>query len=280
MPIPGHIASRPRQVATPRRRRPLAFVAAVLVPLVLAAVGCQFWSAKPQPCPPGIAATGPSNAIYVPAMDREALWTNLVDTVDDYFRIDREQRVHQIGEVLTEGAIETQPLIGATYFEPHRRDAANSYERTLGTLQTIRRRATVRVTPHDAGSLVEISVHKEQEDLARPMRSTAGAATLRNDGSLQRRLDNQPSGLARLTWYPIGRDIALEQTMLDDLQDRLGLPPGRAVLAAPTTLDAASQYYEPREFVTPLPSLEEVPPAPSATLDGTSFEGDWQARPE
>lgn len=248
-----------------------------LVVLTLVVPGCQFWSAKPQPCPPsapGAAASGPSNAIFVPAMDREVLWTNLVDMTDDYFRIDREQRVHQIGDVLTEGAIETQPLIGATYFEPHRRDAANAYERTHGTLQTIRRRASVRVIPQDAGSLVEISVLKEQEDLPRAMRSTAGAATFRNDGSLERRLDDQPGGLARLQWYPIGRDIALEQTMLDDLQDRLGLPPGRAVLTAATP-DPASAYYEPRELVTPLPAAEEVSPAPETRR----LDGDWQARP-
>ncbi|MEX2185573.1 MAG: hypothetical protein WD875_02220 [Pirellulales bacterium] len=271
----------PRSQPLPKCWRPLAFAAAMLAPLVLAATGCHFWSVEPQPCPPGIGgigggggATGPSNAIYVPAMDRETLWTNLVDTVDDYFRIDREQRVHQIGDVLTEGTIETQPLIGATYFEPHRRDAANSYERTLGTLQTIRRRATVRVTPHDAGSLVEISVLKEQEDLARAMHSTAGAATFRNDNSLDRRLDDEPAGLAKLRWYPIGRDISLEQTMLDDLQDRLGLPPGRVALAAATTPDAASQYYESRELVTPLPRLEEVSPAPAQG----KLDEQWQPR--
>ncbi len=238
--------------------------------------GCQIWSVKPQPCPPGgAAAAGPSNAIYVPAMDREAMWKETVDMVDDYFRIDREQRVHQGGDALTEGAIETKPQIGATHFEPLRRDAANSYERTHGTLQTIRRRATVRVMPQDGGSIVEVCVLKEQEDLPRPMRSTAGAATLRNDGSLDRRLDDQPGGLARLRWYSIGRDIALEQTMLDDLQNRLGLPPGRVVTAAPVPIDSASQYYEPRELVTPLPSLEEVPAPEAKTLDGQ-----WQARPE
>lgn len=254
------------------------FVALFVAGVSLGICGCQIWSVTPKPCPPAGAAA-PSNTIFVPPMDREAMWQETVDMVDDYFRIDREQRVHQIGDVLTEAAIETQPLIGATQFEPLRRDAANSYERTLGTLQTIRRRATVRVIPQDGGSLVEVSVLKEQEDLPRPMRSTAGAATLRNDGSLERRLDDRPGGLARLRWYPIGRDIALEQTMLDDLQNRLGLPPGRVVTAPPVPMDAASQYYEPRELVTPLPSLEEVAPAEAKRLDGTP-DGQWQARPE
>lgn len=258
-----------------RRGVPSRLAASVLCVAAIGAAGCHVWSAKPQPCPPAAAGVvaGPSNVIYVPAMDRETLWQHLVDTVDDYFRIDREQRVHQIGEVLTEGVIETQPLIGATYFEPHRRDAANAYERTHGTLQTIRRRSTVRVTPHDAGSLVEIVVHKEQEDLRRPMRSTAGAATFRSDSSLERRLDDQPGGLTRLAWYPIGRDIALEQTMLDDLQERLGLPPGRVAIAA-TAPPAAEPYYEPRELVTPLPSVEQITPPPNEP----KLDEDWQPR--
>lgn len=272
MSVSELVALKPPRPPRCFRRGPVAV--GLLLPLVFTLAGCHVWSAKPQPCPPvGVnAASGPSNVIYVPAMDREALWHKLVDTVDDYFRIDREQRVQQVGEVLTEGAIETKPRIGATYFEPLRRDAANGYERLHGTLQTIRRRATVRVTPQDTGSLVEIAVFKEQEDLPRPMRGTAGAATFRNDGSLDRRLDDQPALLARLSWYPIGRDIALEQTMLDDLQDRLGLPPGRVALttAAP---DAASQYYEPRELVTPLPSVEQIAPPGERKLDEQ-----WQPR--
>jgi hypothetical protein len=255
-----------------------AFAVLLVAGVSVGMCGCQIWSVNPKPCPPAGAAA-PSNTIFVPPMDREAMWKETVDMVDDYFRIDREQRVHQIGDILTEGAIETQPLIGATQFEPLRRDAANSYERTLGTLQTIRRRATVRVIPQDGGSLVEISVLKEQEDLPRPMRSTAGSATFRNDGSLERRLDDRPGGLARLRWYPIGRDIALEQTMLDDLQNRLGLPPGRVVASAPVPIDGASQYYEPRELVTPLPTLEELTPPEAKRLEGTP-EGQWQARPD
>jgi hypothetical protein len=279
MSVMRHNAEQASASANAAISRLCALTLCIAALTIISFTGCKFWSAKPQPCPPAIpgsVATGPSNAIFVPAMDRETLWNNLVDMTDDYFRIDREQRVHQVGDFFSEGAIETQPLIGATAFDPLRRDAANAYERAHGTLQTIRRRATIKVIPQDTGSLVEISVLKEQEDLARPMRSTAGAATFRNDGSIERRLDDQPGGLARLNWYPIGRDIALEQTMLDDLQDRLGLPPGRAVVSAVTLDNAAAPYYEPRELVTPLPNAEEVSPAPnSRTLDG-----EWQARPE
>jgi hypothetical protein len=249
------------------RRAPFAI--AVALALLLPAAGCNPWRPAAAPCAPPLpgvvaTATGPSNAIVVPAMDREVLWKQLVDMTDDYFRIDREHRVQQVGEVLTEGRIETQPQIGATVFEPLRKDAANCYERSLDTLQTIRRRASIRVTPSGAGSLVEVSVVKEQENLRQPMRSTAGAATFRHDNSIERELGNQPGGLMRLDWYPIGRDIALEQTMLDDLQDRLGLPPSRATLPSVVGADAAAEYYRPQETNAPGP-IEAAPSAADAT---------------
>ena len=64
-----------------------------------------------------------------------------VDAVDDYFRIEREERVRLIGGVLTEGRIDTFPIIGSTIFEPWRKDSTPGYEKVHATLQSIRRRA-------------------------------------------------------------------------------------------------------------------------------------------
>ena len=63
------------------------------------------------------------NPLFVPPMDRELLWNQTVDAVDDYFRIEREERVRLIGGVLTEGRIDTFPTIGSTILEPWRRDS-------------------------------------------------------------------------------------------------------------------------------------------------------------
>src|SRR3954468_14683342 len=81
----------------------------------------SFGSSRPYPCclcisslilmatsagcglfrPPG---TGPlQNPMFIPAIDRELLWNQTVDSVDDYFRIEREDRVRVIGGVVTEG---------------------------------------------------------------------------------------------------------------------------------------------------------------------------------
>lgn len=164
------------------------------------------------------------NPALVPGVDREVLWQNLVDVVDDYFTIDREDPVRLIGDVLTEGRIDTFPEVGSTYFEPWRRDSANSYEKLESTLQTIRRQAIVRVLPSGGGYLVDVAVFKELEDLAQPEHATVGAATLRYDTSLERVA--QPIGPQPLQrgWIPLGRDVALEQQILLQLRGRLCVP--------------------------------------------------------
>src|SRR5262245_3588233 len=68
---------------------------------------------------PGGAAPAPiENPLFVPPLDREFLWNQTVDAVDDYFRIEREERVRLVAGVLTEGRIETFPVTGSTLFEP------------------------------------------------------------------------------------------------------------------------------------------------------------------
>ncbi|HUE72215.1 MAG TPA: hypothetical protein VMP01_15130, partial [Pirellulaceae bacterium] len=71
--------------------------ALVVVVLTLAS-GCHIFSGGGPPAPL-------ENPFFVPAMDREFLWNQTVDAVDDYFRIEREDRVRLIGGVLTEGRI-------------------------------------------------------------------------------------------------------------------------------------------------------------------------------
>jgi hypothetical protein len=74
-------------------------------------------------------------------------------------------------------------------------------------------------------------VEKDLEDLPRPEHATAGGATFRNDSSLPSNPANQVSR-TRLSgnWIFIGRDPALEQVILANIQSRLGAQP---VLAAP-----------------------------------------------
>lgn len=163
------------------------------------------------------------NPILVPVSNEEVAWDQIADVVSDYFTIAREQRARREGELITEGRIETAPQPGATWLEPHRRDSVGSFNRWESTFQTIRRRAVVRVIPDPAGYLVEVVVEKELEDLPNPERATAGAAVFRGDDSLpSRRLEEVNRTNSSPHWLQLGRDVALEQRMLSDIQARLG----------------------------------------------------------
>ena len=183
------------------------------------------------PVGPDAAPLGPST-ITIPIGDEELVWDQVADVISDYFKIATEQRVRRGGQFGSEGRIETAPQEGATWLEPHRRDSVGEFNRWESTFQTIRRRAIVRVIPDAAGYTIEVIVEKELEHMRRPERSTAGAATFRNDGSLpSRRTDPgiRTHGSAR--WIPLGRDPPLEQRILADIHARFA---GATTAANPT----------------------------------------------
>jgi hypothetical protein len=81
----------------------------------------------------------------------------------------------------------------------------------------------VRVIPDAAGYLVEVIVEKELEDLPTPQHATAGGAVFIDNGSLpSRRLEDVNRTRSSPLWLQLGRDPALEQQMLADIQARLG----------------------------------------------------------
>ncbi len=175
---------------------------------------------QPQAAP--TAGTVSANPIYIPVTNQDWAWEQIVDVVDDYFRIEHESRVQLVGNVVTEGRIDTFPRVGATLAEPHRPDSVGRYNRWESTFQTIRRRGLVRVIPEQGGYLVDLAVYKELEDLPHPENATAGAATFRYDGSLPSRVNDEVSR-TRLSdyWIPLGRDVDCEQQMLAEIQARL-----------------------------------------------------------
>jgi hypothetical protein len=205
--------------------------------MIALALGCRGWI--PSRYTPPQFDFGPlpvqSNPVVVSAMDPDLVWEQTVDVVDDYFKIEREERVKLIGNVLTEGRLDTYPRGGSTIFEPWNRDTANPYERLESTLQSIRRTAVVRVIPDPAGFAVEVQVLKELEDVPRPETgavSLANPAALRNDDSLVRVTSPVPGYQPTIGWIPQGRDFALEQEMLAKIQARLaGL--GAPIMPAP-----------------------------------------------
>ncbi|GAB4140419.1 MAG: hypothetical protein Kow0040_28800 [Thermogutta sp.] len=173
--------------------------------------------------PPPILTPYYPNPVFVQARDPLILWENLVDVVDNYFEIASESPVRDFGGVVTEGRLETRPKIGATLLEPWHRDSADRYSRLEATLQTVRRRAEIRVSPRDGGYWISVQVFKELEDLAMPSGATASSATFRNDSSLNR--VESPIGEAETHagWIPLGRDTALEQRIVEEIGGRFGV---------------------------------------------------------
>lgn len=200
----------------------------------IAVSGCA--SQGPLPGSPEMpAAVLYENPLLVPTGDYERVWETVADVVDDEFRIERESPVRRMGDVLTEGRLDTFPLVGSTLLEPWRYDAATPYEKLEGTLQSIRRRAVVRVIPAQAGQWVEVVVFKELED-TRPIGAAAGSGTFRYDNTFTRIenpiLEQPPTG----GWIPLGRDTALEQQMLGQIQSRIaGTGPQPVPLCESTT---------------------------------------------
>ena len=79
--------------------------------LLLAATGCAANSCPSPPLPY-------ENPIRLPPAPPDFLWEQVIDVLDDYFEIEREERGRQLGTVATVGRIETFPAIGSTLLEP------------------------------------------------------------------------------------------------------------------------------------------------------------------
>ena len=153
-----------------------AVVAAVIV---MALAGCSAgpeWTTPPG-CPPqplrllrpwsrplGPPVAVYANPIFVPVADPQCAWEQVVEVVDDYFRIEHEEPVRVVGNTLTEGTFTTVAEVSPTIFEPWRHDTVDPQQRIENTLQTMRRRAVVRVVPAQGGHWVEVQVFKELED--------------------------------------------------------------------------------------------------------------------
>ncbi len=197
----------------------------------LALTGCGLFASHHHGPPPEV--TGPvllENPLLVPMTDVDFVWDQVVDAIDDHFRIQREERLRLVGNVLNEGRLETFPTIGSTLFEPWKNDSSRGFERWQSTLQSIQRRASARVTPAAGGLQIEVIVGKELEDLYQPEHATVGGTTLRYDGSVVRAEAGRSAGPVSLGWIPLGRDVQLEQRLLLDIQARVvdaGLPPAK-----------------------------------------------------
>ena len=172
-----------------------------------------------------------SNPITVGVNDSEFLWNQVVDTVEDYFKIKSEQRASRDATGWLEGRLETYPEIGATFLEPWRKDTAFGFKRMQSTLQTMRRTCFIRVIPIEQGFSVAVEVIKELEDVDRSQYSSEGSAIARHDGSIVRATPGLVGQPITLGWIRQENDSELEQRILREILGRATnvSPPRRAV---------------------------------------------------
>jgi hypothetical protein len=166
--------------------------------------GCAF--SRPQ--------TVAGNPIFIAAQNDDAVWERAVDVVHDYFDLARENRITGSQP----GVIETRYKVGSSLLEPWNRDSHGLENRTESTLQSIRRKAVISITPAQGGYFVAVEVFKEIEDQPGIVNNTAGAATFHQASPLRRDLDQVVGQSAPSGWVSRGRDEALEAEMLRRLQ--------------------------------------------------------------
>ena len=161
-------------------------------------------------------ATGPlgTAAVVVPGPLTETTWERTVDALHAFhFSIEKENRLA--------GTIQTDYLSGAGLLEPWHRDSVTLGDRLESSLQPIRRRAVVTLTPVENGVLVAVEVIKEREHPQRPTRHAPGVATYPESRPVQRDLDVVLGESAPPGWITLGRDAALEEALQAEIVGRI-----------------------------------------------------------
>jgi hypothetical protein len=153
------------------------------------------------------------NPVYIPLGPQSygKVYEKVLDILDDYFEISYTNR--------QDGRIETFPRIAPGYEQFWKKGDPDFYQRLYATLQTLRHRCVVLIQPaEDGGYFVQVTVYKELEDLPRPSRSTAGAATFFTPNDVERQFTVIDPTVFESSWIPLGRDPEFEQQILEQIK--------------------------------------------------------------
>lgn len=188
--------------------------------LAASLVGCQteapfnFSELIPTPAP-----IGPEpNPFYVPIGGQYApeqyarVFENCLDVLLTYgFEIAESNRY--------DGRIETVPRSAPGCFQFYKPSSPDCYNRFLYTLQPYRHRVSIRILPADQGGFfLEVIARKELEDLPRPIRALVGGAIFRTDNDVDRQFEVIDPTFFQPGWIYKGRDVPLEQELIDRLK--------------------------------------------------------------
>jgi hypothetical protein len=158
-------------------------------------------------------ATPVDNPLWLPSGPNAygAIFEKIEDILTQYFEIRYSNRY--------DGRIDTYPRVAPGFEQPWRAGSPDFYGRLHATLQSIRYRSEVQIeTAKDGGFFVKVVVYKELEDVARPIRSTDGAAAFRTDMTVERQYEVIEPYMLETTWVPMGRDTKIEQVILAKLK--------------------------------------------------------------
>lgn len=174
--------------------------------ILLLVAGCRSFGIAPTAAAP--------EPFFVAATDQETVWEQVVDVLHDYpFEIARENKL--------DGVIETRYKIGASLAEPWHQDSVGFENRLESSLQSIRRKVFVTMTPTEGGYIVTVQADKEIQNLNIPRANSVGGATFQENQPLHRDLDavlGVPPGNG---WSHRGRDLALEHDLTARLRRAL-----------------------------------------------------------
>ena len=218
------------------------------------------------------------NPMMIRFHDPLVLWETLADVMDDYFTIQFEFPLREQEGIVTAGELRTFPQPAATLFEPWRKDSANFDERLRSTVQSLRRYATVTVTPVQGGFLIELAVIKEIEDVRDDSKTltTISSANVngRSTSDTQKREEFVGEAAVHEGWIPLERDRILEQRILGHLTQRLGVGPTLRGTAIPGVITPGAD--SPGGVAPPLDGSGSTPlfPGPISSAPPLGGSGD------
>jgi hypothetical protein len=156
------------------------------------------------------------NPLYIPLGPPSygIVFEKVLDTISEYFEVSYANRY--------DGRIVTYPRIAPGLEQPWRPGSPDFGQRLEATLQTLRHRAEISIQPApDGGYFVQVDVYKELEDLPKPIRSTAGAATFRDPITIERQFEVVDPTVFESNWIPLGHNACMEQAILQRLKNCL-----------------------------------------------------------
>ncbi len=130
-------------------------------------------------------------------------------------RILMELRFEPVVPAKSKGLIETQPVTGASWFEFWRKDTIGRVQVAESSLHTVRRRATVSISPKDAGSQVFVKVVKERAAAPGTMPNSFGHSFSKHNAQDTNLVRQDALEETHYEWVRMGRDPLLEQHILE-----------------------------------------------------------------